>query len=269
MNGVILVGCGNMGFAMLSGWIASGSLDPSHIAVVEPDKALRERAADLGVSVFSDAGEVPERLTPRLVILAVKPQIVSEVAPAYRRFADKGSAFLSVAAGTRLASLERLLGEAAPVVRCMPNTPASIGRGMFVFVTNSRVDGQTASFVEELLSSSGAVTRVADETLMDAVTAVSGSGPAYVFLFIECLTAAAVQAGLPRETADLLAMQTVCGAAVLAKESGETPETLRLQVTSPNGTTAAALEVLMGGDRMRNLMTEAVMAAKRRSGELG
>jgi pyrroline-5-carboxylate reductase len=168
-----------------------------------------------------------------------------------------------------MATFEEILGERAPIVRCMPNTPAAIGKGMMVTFANGRVSDDTRKFVADLLSASGEVASIDDESLMDAVTAVSGSGPAYIFHFIECLTAAAESAGLPTETAKLLAMQTVYGAASLAAESGEEPGVLRQQVTSPNGTTAAALAVLMGEGRLKRLVTEAVEAARLRSIELG
>jgi pyrroline-5-carboxylate reductase len=266
---VLLVGAGNMGFAMLSGWIGSGRLDPADAAVVEPDPALRRRATELGVPAFAAAEDLPGKSKARLVVLAVKPQIMAGVVPLYRRFAETGSAFLSIAAGTRMALIEELLGDKVPVVRCMPNTPAAIGQGMMVTVANARVGPELAAFVDDLLAASGAVARIDDERLMDAVTAVSGSGPAYVFHFIECLTDAGIAAGLAPGTAGLLAMQTVYGAAMLAKESGEAPGALRRQVTSPNGTTAAALSVLMGEERLKRLVAEAVEAARRRAAELG
>ena len=204
-----------------------------------------------------------------LVIFAVKPQVMRDVVPGYARFAGGGTTFLSIAAGTGIAVFEELLGTSAAVVRCMPNTPAAIGKGMMVVVSNANVNGKTKAFVADLLSASGEVATIDDETLMDAVTAVSGSGPAYIFHFIEALTVAAEKAGLPADTARLLAMQTVYGAASLAAESREDPATLRKQVTSPNGTTAAALGVLMGNDRLTRLLTEAVDAARLRSIELG
>jgi pyrroline-5-carboxylate reductase len=176
---------------------------------------------------------------------------------------------VSIAAGTGTKVFEELLGPSAAVIRCMPNTPAAIGKGMMVMVSNTRVSSQAKDFVADLLSASGKVATIDDEALMDAVTAVSGSGPAYIFHFIEALTVASERAGLPAETARLLAMQTVYGAAALAAESGEDPGALRRQVTSPNGTTAAALGVLMGDDRLTKLLTEAVEAARLRSIELG
>jgi pyrroline-5-carboxylate reductase len=199
----------------------------------------------------------------------MKPQSVGEVVPGYRHLAETGSAFVSIAAGTPIAAFEALLGSDTPIIRCMPNTPAAIGRGMMVTVSNANVDGPTGEFVGNLLSAVGEVARIADEKLMDAVTAVSGSGPAYLFHFVECLTRAGEKAGLPAEIAALLARQTAFGAASLVVESGDDPAELRRQVTSPNGTTQAALDVLMMDDRLANLMDEAVEAARARAEELG
>ncbi len=266
---VILVGCGNMGHAMLAGWLKTGRMAPADVTVVEPSDALRQRAAELGCEAVAAADDLAPGGDPALVIFAVKPQVIRDVVARYKAFAGGGTAFLSVAAGTRIATFEEILGKGVPVIRCMPNTPASIGKGMMVVVGNGHVDPATMAFVTGLLSASGEVASIDDEGLMDAVTAVSGSGPAYIFHFVECLTAAARAAGLPEDTAALLAMQTVYGAACLAAESREDPAVLRKQVTSPNGTTAAALEVLMGGDRLKSLLTEAVEAARRRSVELG
>jgi pyrroline-5-carboxylate reductase len=265
---LVLVGCGNMGFAMLSGWLKTGTLKPGDVVVVEPGEVLRRRVADLNVEAVADASDLPDGLAPDLVLFAVKPQVIRAVAPAYRRFAASGATFVSIAAGTRIALFEELLGDGIAMMRCMPNTPASIGKGMMVLVSNGKITPAMDGFVEALMSTSGRVARIDSEDLMDAVTAVSGSGPAYIFHFIECLSAAAEKAGLPPETAKLLAMQTVYGAASLAAESGEEPGRLREQVTSPNGTTAAALAVLMGGNHLRDLVAEAVEAAKRRSTEL-
>lgn len=269
MTELLLVGCGNMGFAMLKGWIDAGTLAPAEVAVVEPSPDLRDRAGELGVRAVAGPEDLPDDPTPRLVLFAVKPQVMAEVVPVYRRFTRSGAAALSIAAGTRIALFEEILGEGVPVIRCMPNTPAAIGKGMMVIVANAHVGADLKAFVERLLAANGAVATVGDESLMDAVTAVSGSGPAYLFHFIECLADAGVAAGLSAETAGLLAMQTVYGAACLAKESDESPETLRKQVTSPNGTTAAALSVFMADDRLEKLVAEAVEAARRRSVELG
>lgn len=265
----VLVGCGNMGYAMLAGWLKSGQLAATDVLVVEPNAELGARAKSLGVAAVANAGDIPAGTAPRLIVLAVKPQVIREVTADYRRFADGRAVFLSVAAGTPIATFEDILGVSTPVVRCMPNTPAAIGKGMMVTCANRHVAQADLAFVGDLLATSGAVATIDDEGLMDAVTAVSGSGPAYVFHFIECLTAAGEAAGLPADTAKQLAMQTVFGAASLAAESSEEPATLRRQVTSPNGTTAAALAVLMGDDRLKTLVAEAVEAARLRSIELG
>jgi pyrroline-5-carboxylate reductase len=266
---LVLAGCGNMGYAMLSGWLKSGRLKAADVFVVEPNTDLRARAEALGCETGDSAGSIPAGVVPRLVVIAVKPQVIKDVVAGYRRFGDGRTTFLSIAAGAPVATFRQVLGEHAPIVRCMPNTPAAIGKGMMVVFSTPLVSAETRDFVHALLSTSGAVATIDDESLMDAVTAVSGSGPAYVFHFIECLTAAAEKAGLPPDTARLLAMQTVYGAASLAAESREDPGLLRRQVTSPNGTTAAALGVLMGEDRLKALVTEAVEAARLRSVELG
>lgn len=265
---VVLVGCGNMGQAMLAGWLGSGKLKFGEVAVVEPNAALRDPARTLGAACFESASGLANA-SPKLVVLAVKPQVMLEVARDYRGMADAGATFLSVAAGTPIRALAGVLGERTPIIRCMPNTPAAIGKGMMVLCDNGRVDAATNEFVDELMASSGKVARVDDEELMHAVTAVSGSGPAYVFHFIECMIEAGRKAGLADDTARLLAMQTVYGAAALAAGSHDEPGTLRKQVTSPNGTTQAALEVLMGENRLERLLSEAVEAARLRSIELG
>jgi pyrroline-5-carboxylate reductase len=264
---VVLVGCGNMGYAMLKGWLSAGKLAADDIAVVEPNEALRGRAETHEVKTATTAGELGGTEAD-LVVFAVKPQVIRDVVQQYRHLAVQ-AAFLSVAAGTPVSTFTEILGSDAAILRCMPNTPAAVGAGMMVLFANGKVSPETRAFVAGLLAANGSVAEIEDEALMDAVTAVSGSGPAYVFHFIECLTAAAEKAGLPAETAKLLAMQTVYGAAVLAKESGEEPGRLREQVTSPGGTTAAALGVFMGEDRLLKLVGEAVEAARLRSIELG
>ena len=266
MNTVLLVGCGNMGHAMLKGWIASDRALAVH--VVEPAEALRERAEGVGASAVGDAGDLPAELRPDLVFLAVKPQVMAEVVPAYRRFAGGAPCFVSIAAGTTIATLARLLPGPTPIIRCMPNTPAAIGAGMMVCCANERVRGTARDLAQALLATSGRVDWIEDEGLMDAVTAVSGSGPAYVFHFIECLTAAGVSLGLPEALAERMAVQTALGASRLAAEAGDAPGRLREQVTSPGGTTAAALSVLMGDERMQRLVAEAVTAARDRGAEL-
>ncbi|MGB8819474.1 MAG: pyrroline-5-carboxylate reductase [Rhizobiaceae bacterium] len=266
---VILAGCGNMGFAMLKGWIDGGVLEPGHVTVVEPSEALRVRAHGLGVRAVADTGELNPSHAPTLVVIAVKPQMMGVVLPSYAAMAARGTAFLSVAAGTPMKAYEAALGASTPIVRCMPNTPAAIGKGMLVYFNNANVSEALDLFVRELLACSGLVAKIDTESLMDAVTAVSGSGPAYVFHFIECLTQAGIDAGLPSEIAAMLAMQTVMGAGALAAASEETPGKLRENVTSPNGTTQAGLNILMGNGALQKLVSETVNAARKRSVELG
>ena len=258
-----------MGFAMLQGWLASGMLQPGDIDVVEPSDALRERAASAGVNAVASSADLAASPVPALVVVAVKPQVIGAVVPEYRRFAEAGSTVLSVAAGIRTARIERELGGEFAVIGAMPNTPAAVGAGMIVLYANAAVEAPALTFARQLMETSGAVAVIDDESLMDAVTAVSGSGPAYLFHMIEALTDAARAAGLPDDLASTLARQTIYGAAVYADRSGTPPGTLREQVTSPNGTTAAALQVLMTDDRLRKLMSEAVDAARKRSIELG
>ena len=265
MTSVLLVGCGNMGFAMMTGWL-SGSDAPT-VWVVEPAEALAQRAADAGANAVAAAADLPADLSPDLVVLAVKPQMMGAVAPDYARFA-KDAAFLSVAAGTTIAALQASLGPAA-IIRCMPNTPAAIGQGMLVCCGNPKVSAAARALSTRLLTASGKVAWVDDESLMDAVTAISGSGPAYIFHFIECMTAAAQELGLPEDLSSQLAMQTVMGAGAYAAESPTPPDVLRQQVTSPGGTTAAALDVLMADAGLQALLNRATEAARDRGVELG
>lgn len=267
MTGIVLIGCGNMGFAMLDGWLSGKT--PPEVHAVEPDAAYRARASRRGARAVATLDDLPQGLSPRLVVVAVKPDKVSEVLGEAGRFAASGTVFLSIAAGVTLASMARALPEGARTIRCMPNTPASVGAGMFVLTPGAGIDDETRRFVTRLFETAGAVAWIEEEGLMDAVTAISGSGPAYVFHVIEALTAAGESLGLPRDTALLLARQTVAGAGKMAKVSATPPGELREQVTSPGGTTAAALEILMGDGALARLFRDATRAARDRSVELG
>ncbi len=265
MTRVLLVGCGKMGSAMLAGWLERG-IDPAGIVVVEPGTAARDAFAPRGVTVVDAAGAIDRAFQPDVVVLAVKPQVMADVAPAYARFTS--GVFLSIAAGKKLDFFEGLWGDTA-IVRAMPNTPAAVQAGITVCVANARVDAARRAACQILLESVGEVAWIEDEALMDAVTAVSGSGPAYVFLLAEVMAKAGAAAGLPAELATRLARATVWGAGQLLNQSPETSEQLRVNVTSPGGTTAAALAVLMrDGSGFAELMTEAVAAATRRGKEL-
>lgn len=264
---VVLIGCGNMGFAMLAGWLEH---DPAlKVHVVEPFEAFRDRAAAAGATAVVRIADLPRDLAPDLVVLAVKPQMIAPVLGQCADLAGSGAAFVSVAAGVTIDAMAAALPQGAQIIRCMPNTPAAIGEGMMALCPAANVSDAARALTETLLSASGAVAWIEDETLMDAVTAISGSGPAYVFLFVEALTAAGRALGLPEETASLLARQTVAGAGRMAQTSGTPPETLREQVTSPGGTTAAALAVFMDEGRLGKLVAEAATAARDRSVELG
>jgi len=264
---VLLVGCGKMGGALLAGWIERG-FNPADLSVVEPEAVDAAVARKFGVAVVDDPARLPAGFAPDMVVIAVKPQSTDAALPAYRPFAEKGAAFLSIAAGRPIAYFERLLGPGARILRAMPNTPAAVHRGITVIAANARVDARTRARAETLLAAVGQVEWVDDEGLIDAVTAVSGSGPAYVFLLAECLAEAGRAAGLPDVLAQRLARATVAGAGELLHRSGESAEQLRKNVTSPGGTTAAALQVLMAEDGLKPLMTRAVAEATRRSREL-
>lgn len=266
-DGVLLVGCGKMGQAMLCGWLETGTAD--RIVVVEPSEEARAAVEVLGaVPMVAGPEELPATLRPSVVVLAVKPQMMDATLPAYRRFVAPDTVFLSVAAGRNLASFSRVLGAAALVVRAMPNTPAAVRRGISALCAGSGVRPEQREACAALLAAVGEVVWVDDEKLMDAVTAVSGGGPAYVFLLVEALAEAGVAAGLAPELSARLAAATVTGAAELLRAGDDSPETLRRNVTSPGGTTEAALGELMAEDGLPALMRRAVAAAVRRSREL-
>jgi pyrroline-5-carboxylate reductase len=263
---LLLVGCGKMGGALLAGWLERGLA--RRVVVVEPGPGAARFAGRPGVERLSDAAAIASDFQPSVVVVAVKPQGMADVLPPYRRFADAGALFLSIAAGKTLGYFARALGEGAAVVRAMPNTPASIGRGIAVACANARARPEQHRIAEALLAAVGEVGWVEDEALLDAVTAVSGSGPAYVFLLIECLARAGVAAGLPEALAERLARATVAGSGELARRSAESAALLRENVTSPGGTTRAALDVLMAVDGFDSLLRRAVLAATKRSREL-
>ncbi len=261
---LLLVGAGKMGGAMLEGWLALGMAAKS-IAVIEPQPAGDIAAlTSRGLRLNPTAGDIGE---VSALVIAIKPQMAPDVMPSLNRYVGASTAVVSIMAGRTLSFLEQALPPAA-VIRAMPNTPAAIGRGITVAVPNPRVSSQQRALVDALLSAVGSVEWVDDEALMDAVTALSGSGPAYVFLLAEAMARAGAAAGLPAELADRLARATVAGSGELLARSPLAAATLRQNVTSPGGTTAAALDVLMGKDGLEHLMVEAIAAAARRSREL-
>ncbi len=262
---LVLVGAGKMGGALLKGWLDRG-LDRFAVVVVDPAPPADSSSFldSVGISVASGP---PAGVAAKVIVVAVKPQIIAKVLPGLRGLVGPDTVTVSIAAGTTLASLASGIGDSA-VVRAMPNTPAAVGRGITVAVANGRVNADGRVLTTALLEAVGEVIWVDDELLMDAVTAVSGSGPAYVFLLAECLAEAAVAAGLDGAIAERLARATVAGSGELLRQSDLTAAELRRNVTSPNGTTAAALQVLMGADGLAPLLTRAVEAARKRSQEL-
>ena len=261
---LVLVGAGKMGSAMLDGWLGRG-LDPKKITVIEPQpvkavKALARRGVKLNPkNKFGVASAI---------VIAVKPQSAPEALPPLARYIDKATLVLSIMAGRTIGFLEKSLPAGTAIVRAMPNTPAAIGRGISVAVANAKISKRHRKQASDLLAAIGKVEWVLDEALMDAVTALSGSGPAYIFLLAECMARAGVAAGLPPDLATRLACETVAGSAELLHRSDIDAATLRQNVTSPGGTTAAALEVLMGPGGFDQLLTQAIDAATRRSRDL-
>ncbi len=264
---LLLAGAGRMGGAILARLLAQG-LDPKLVIVQDPDPpaASADLLADRAIDVLPFIDELSS--PPAVILLAVKPQLADAVLPPLAKLAGPDTLFLSIAAGRQIKGLAAHLPERAPLVRAMPNTPAAIGRGITVAVANAHVTPQQKALAGELLAAAGEVVWVGDESLLDPATAVSGSGPAYVFLLAECLAEAGRAAGLGADLAERLARATVTGAAALLAQSDLSAAALRQNVTSPGGTTAAALEILGGPEGLQKLMTAAVAAATRRGRDL-
>lgn len=263
-----LVGGGKMGSALLKGWLNCG-LDPTNVFVVEPNASRHNELAEFGaISVVSGPSELPEAPT-RVLVMAVKPQMMSDVLPDYAARVGSNGFVVSIAAGTPISTFEKAFGEDRAIVRAMPNTPAAVGAGMTVLCANSPTSDDQRALAEQLLAAVGDTAWIDDEELMHAVTAVSGSGPAYVFHLVECMAAAGEQAGLSADLAMRLARKTVCGAGALMTDDPTQAATLRENVTSPGGTTQAALGVLMDGSSgFPASVAQAVAAASARSKEL-
>lgn len=260
-RGLVLLGCGKMGSAMLAGWL-KGGLPPSSVFVIDPAPSDWVRATGVHVNAALPAD-------PAIALVAVKPQMMGAALPTMAALGGGATLFLSVAAGTPIAQFEAVLGAGTPIIRAMPNTPAAIGRGITALIGNACATPAHLDLAEALLGAVGQTVRLDREDQMDAVTGVSGSGPAYVFHLIETLAAAGAAQGLPEDLAMQLAKATVAGAGALAEAADETPAQLRVNVTSPNGTTQAALEVLMDPDTgFPALLRKAVAAATDRSKEL-
>ncbi len=262
---VLLIGAGKMGGALLTAWQKADWPDGS-VQVIETDSGQVKILSEKNTQVVSSVDQVME--SPACIVLAVKPQSMDELLPSLARKFGTHPLYLSIAAGKALGYYEQHLGHAAAIVRAMPNTPALIGKGISALVANGNVNMRQKDLAAAVLGAAGEVVWLDDESQMDAVTAVSGSGPAYVFLFMEALVQAGVAQGLSEEIAKKLAMQTVLGASELAKKSKESLEQLRKNVTSPGGTTEAALIKFMENDNFRTLIKFAVAEAVKRSKEL-
>ena len=263
---LLLVGCGNMGRALLSGWLAHGMIAKTIIIEPTPHNIPQDNRLVLCVN----ATDIPSAFTPNIVVFAVKPQTLPDIAGYYAHYTGPDTLFLSIAAGKTIGFFEKHLGASAKIVRAMPNSPASIHAGITAACANAHITSNDRYKIGHLLQAVGDVVWVDDETLINPVTALSGSGPAYVFLLIEAMTKAGIKSGLPAEMSEKLARATVYGSGLLARKEQATPaETLRKNVTSPNGTTAAALDILMrdkGG--IQELFDEALAAATQRAQEL-
>lgn len=265
---LLLVGCGKMGTALLQGWIDHG-LSGDQVVVVEPAVPPEGIVGcDRGVRVVPSVQDIPPDTPFRVVLFAIKPQMMAAVLPQYVDVVGTGTMVMSIAAGTSVGCFEDVFGRSTPVVRAMPNTPAAIGKGVTALFANGQVANDQRALAERLLAAVGAVHWVEDEDLMHVITAMSGGGPAYVFLLIETLAKAGIESGLSEKLAWPIARATVTGSAALAETSKEPVEILRQNVTSPGGTTLAALEVLMAADGIQPLFDRAIASATRRSDEL-
>ena len=260
-RGLVLLGCGKMGSAMLEGWLAGG-LPATSVWVNDPNPSDWVKAQGIHLNAALPA-------SPAIVLVAVKPQIMRDALPSLAAMGNGDTLFLSVAAGITIATFEEMLGAETPVIRSIPNTPAAVKQGITAIIGNTKVSEAQLQMAEALLSAIGQTVRLETEDQMDAVTGLSGSGPAYVFHMIECLAAAGEAQGLAPDLAMTLAKATVAGSGALAMQADDTPSQLRVNVTSPNGTTQAGLEVLMDeASGLPPLMVNTIDAATKRSKEL-
>ena len=264
---LLLVGCGKMGGALLRGWLKQG-VAPKSVYVVDLAPKDLDDVRLAGVNILTSPDQLPTDLKPAIVLLAVKPQFMDEALGHYKKYAGPSTTYLSIAAGKTVAYFKQALGSQALVVRSMPNTPAAVSRGMTVICRDKQVPANILDLCGQLLAAVGEVAWIDDEQLLNQVTAVSGGGPAYVFLLIEALAEAGRVNGLPADLAMQLARSTVCGSGELAHQSSESATALRQAVMSPKGTTLEAVNVLMAEDGIQPLMNRAIAAATRRSKEL-
>ncbi len=266
MSEILLVGCGKMGGALVDGWLSKGR-NPASITIIEPQLPSLAPLVSRGVQALASDQDLPGAFVPELILFAVKPQLMDYVVPPYARFKES-VVYMSIAAGRTMAFFKKCLGEDASIVRVMPNTPAAIGRGISAGLASNNVRRDQLDLAASLMQTAGEFHWLTSERQIDAVTAVSGSGPAYVFLLAECLAEAAKSLGLPDNLAERLGRMTVTGSGEMLAQSQETAAILREHVTSPGGTTEAALKVLMADAGLQTLVKEAVGVAFQRSREL-
>jgi pyrroline-5-carboxylate reductase len=260
---LLLIGCGNMGAALAEGWLGKGGLAAASLHIVEPSPNLRAEALRATLH-----GSIPSGLKPRTIVLAIKPQMIEAALPHIAPLMTDATMLISIAAGTSIAQLARGLEGKGHIVRAMPNTPAAIGAGISALFAPATVLDADRALAQKLLAAAGKTVWLDSEDQMAAVTALSGSGPGYVFYLLECLTRAGEAQGLPADLAQQLALETILGSAKLAVHTGEDPAALRRQVTSPNGTTAAGLDILMSENGLGKLIHHTVDAAAKRAREL-
>ena len=264
---ILLVGCGKMGGALVEGWLEQ-QFEIDDIVVVDPDSKITTSFTARGIKAVIDVDCLPERFQPDVVVFAVKPQVMDQVVPPYKKLDTQSTIFISIAAGKTVAYFEKILGPSVAIVRAMPNTPAAIRRGITVACGSRKTTKVQRNFCHRLLKAVGELEWVQDEGLIDAVTALSGGGPAYVFFLAEVMAKAGMASGLPSGLSERLARLTVAGAGELLYRSTEPASRLRENVTSPGGTTAEALKVLMADDGWQPLMDLAIAEATSRSKEL-
>tara|TARA_Y100001970_G_scaffold294331_1_gene450757 strand:+ start:59797 stop:60621 length:825 start_codon:yes stop_codon:yes gene_type:complete len=263
---LLLVGGGKMGGALLNGWLSNG-LQPENVVLVDKNSEILSSFSDIGISTVLSPLKIDPDFSADIIFFAVKPDLVVEVSNSYKKFISNGALLISVAAGVKISALEVHSGS-VPIIRAMPNTPSSIGRGITAVCANNKVISLQKEICEELFRAVGDVIWISEESHMDAVTAVSGSGPAYLFLMIECLSEAGISIGLDPDISYKLALETIAGSSELARNDSEPPNILRENVTSPGGTTEAALDILMSENGLKYLLDKAVKAAYQRSKDL-
>jgi pyrroline-5-carboxylate reductase len=268
MKKILLIGCGNMGGAMLNAWLKKW--DARNFCVVAPSENTRTPLAAQGVTTAATPNDIPDSFKPDIVLIAVKPQMMGEVLPLYKKFADQKATFVSIAAGKTIAYMEKILGTTSPIIRTMPNTPSAIGKGVTAAFANGNTSSEMKKICDELLKENGTVIWMDNEEQIDPLSAISGSGPAFLFHFVESLEAAAINLGLPANMAKILAKETVIGSAELLNQSDDSPTQLRINVTSPKGSTEAGLKYLMDNKQgLTELMKQTTEASTNRAKELG